>query len=439
MVWFFRDQLRPFAKQVAAQTEKPDPSDTGRGEEVVDPPSARRSVPEVASTNPAPGTPAPSQTAPAPPKAPEMTIHEPAVPPATGGTVQVQPVPSVAPVPPSPPAPDAPALARTTEPPNDKPAVPATAAPDVPAETLAPPQPKKALPVEPSMAETPSGKAPASASPLVEVPRKAIPADAGPSGDAPAEPIYVKAGKDSQPAADALQKFFKARSLAERLALTQAADKVRPLMERYYEANPDGPVRVKSIELLRHDRNPEIGAPLCVFQVSGPDVPEPLPVMAESTPDGWKIDWLTFTEFKDKLLLLFLQKWQDGPARFHVLMRRTHYFDEDVPELDRKSCFELTSPVPGFQGFAFVPKGSALGQELDRSVGWDVSGVAAVVELQWKKKDRYQWVEITALPQYNWRSNVAAANAQPAKLSPGEPQKAQPLTPPKPASVAKKN
>jgi len=76
--------------------------------------------------------------------------------------------------------------------------------------------------------------------------------------------------------------------------------------------------------------------------------------MLESSADGWKVDWLTFTEFKDKLLLHFLEKWQDNPGRFHVMMRRTHYFDDDVPEKDKKYCIEISPPMPGFSGFVFV-------------------------------------------------------------------------------------
>jgi hypothetical protein len=213
-------------------------------------------------------------------------------------------------------------------------------------------------------------------------------------------------------------------------------------MERYYADNPDGPLRVSSIELIRHEQAPEIGTPLCVFQISGPDIPEPLPVMVESSSDGWKVDWLTLMEFKDKLLLRYLQKWQDEPARFHVMVRRTHYFDEDVPALDKKHCFELMPPTPGYSGYAFVPKGSPLAQHLDRNLGWEVANIAAVVELRWRKQDRYQWVEITAVPQFNWRSTLPAIpiaqSANPAPESESAALPAKPVSSGKPPAVAEK-
>ncbi|MCE9520293.1 MAG: hypothetical protein K8R87_12170 [Verrucomicrobia bacterium] len=307
---------------------------------------------------------------------------------------------------------------------------------------------KKALPVEPDDASkkprnyiapetiAPIPPAPGSSSnpALVEVPpsEKGRPA-AATLGDE--KPVYIKASGEAKPAAEILNKFFQAKTWQERLLYTQPQEKVRPLMERYYADNPDGPLRVSSIELIRHDKSPEIGTPLCVFQVSGPDLPEPLPVMVESSPEGWKVDWLTLTEFKDKLLLRFLQKWQDEPARFHVMVRRTHYFDEDVPNLDKKHCFELMPPTPGYSGYAFIPKGSPLALNLDRSIGWEVANLAAIVELRWRKQDRYQWVEITAVPQFNWRSTLPANSiAQPAKVA---PESSSDIMPAKPATAAR--
>lgn len=260
------------------------------------------------------------------------------------------------------------------------------------------------------------------------------------------ENIYVSASPDAQPAAAVLKQFFTSKTWQDRLAFTRYPEKMRPLMERYYSANSDAPLRISRIELIRHDRAPEMGSPHCVFQVSGPAMEQPLPVMVESSDEGWKVDWLTFTEFKDKLLLRFLQSWSDEPGRFHVMMRRAHYFDEDVPDLKEKYCFELTPPDPGASGFVFVPKGTPLARELDKSLGWEITNVAGVVELQWRKKDRYQWVEMTAVPHYNWRGPDPVKTATvtdstektPAdtieKASPAAVEKASPLenVPPQP-------
>lgn len=230
-------------------------------------------------------------------------------------------------------------------------------------------------------------------------------------------PVIAGVTQETQAALDALRKFFQAKTWQERLPFVQTADAMRPIMEQYHAANPDGALNPSHIQLIRHDKAPETGPPHCVFQVSGGGLKQPLPIMVEITEDGWKVDWLTFTEFKDELLQKFLESPQPGPARFHVLMRRAHYFDDDVPALDKKICFQVMPPMPGFNGDVFAQKGTSLARELDKHLGWDVSQAAAVVELQWRKEDRHQWVELTSLVQLNWR------NAEPPapKAVPVEP------------------
>ncbi len=226
--------------------------------------------------------------------------------------------------------------------------------------------------------------------------------------------IFVKATPDTQPVVDILKKFFGAQNWQERLKYVQLPEKVKVLMEQYYASNPDGPIVVNHIELLRHDAKPPQGSPHCVFQVGGPGLNVLLPIMVEMNAEGGKVDWLTFTEFKDNLLLKYVQTFQEQPARFHVMIRRAHYFDDDVPALDKRQCFNMAPPMPGFTANAFVEKGSILSQELDRNLGWEVSNAAVIVEIAWRKQDNYQWLELTGVPQYNWRNESAVATAKSA-------------------------
>jgi hypothetical protein len=154
----------------------------------------------------------------------------------------------------------------------------------------------------------------------------------------------------------------------------------------------------------------------------------------ETTPEGWKVDWLTFTEFKDELLLKFLESPQSEPARFHVLMRRAHYFGDDVPALDKKSCFQVMPPMPGFTGDVFAIKGTTVARDLDKFLGWDVSQAAAVVELQWRTDEKYKWVELTNLIQLNWRNVEPAAE----KTTAGGPSSKAPRAPEPPKAEAVK-
>ena len=282
--------------------------------------------------------------------------------------------------------------------------------------TAAPPQTVTPKAPEPATVPAAVPPKPPAGGGLVEVapttPASGPPVNIAVAPAAPVEPVLQGITEAAQPGLDALRKFFAAPTWETRLPYVQAADAMKPLMEQYYKSNPDGPIPVAHIQLIRHDKSPETGPQHCVFQVSGGGIKQPLPIMVEEDgSSGWKVDWLTFTEFKDNLLARFMEGPQPEPARFPVFMRRAHYFDDDVPALDRKTCFQISPPMPGNMWDVFALKGTPLARELDRQLGWDVSQAAAVVELQWRKEDRYQWIELTAVPQMNWR-NVEAPVAK---------------------------
>lgn len=228
---------------------------------------------------------------------------------------------------------------------------------------------------------------------------------------------------EAKPAVEALKKFLAANSLAERLKYTLGADMMQPLMERYYTRSSAGPVVVDRIQFVRMDPNPELGSGRhCILSLENQTWEYPVPVMLEEQSDGFKVDWLAFVEFKDRLLEKFFQAYQEGPARFHVGIIRHHYFEDGVPNLDRKDAFRV-SPAPpnSFQASAFLDKDTPLAQELRVRLPWETH-VWAVVELEWKKLGSQQWVELSAVPQLHWYSLPAGPRpiSTPQKAREGE-------------------
>lgn len=219
--------------------------------------------------------------------------------------------------------------------------------------------------------------------------------------------------EEARPAAEALQKFLKAGNLQERLQHTLASDIMRPIMERYYGSNPDGPITVDAIALVRYDPKPQVGGGAhAVFGLESKTWEFPVPVMLEMNQGRFRVDWLSFVEFKDRLLEKFLAGYQEGPARFHVGITRTHYFDDKVPNASNKDVF-LISPAPPnpFSSMIFLEKDSDLGRELRDKIPWG-SQVWAIVELEWMKLGTQNWVQLSALPQLNWYSVPSAPKAQ---------------------------
>ena len=276
----------------------------------------------------------------------------------------------------------------------------------------------------------------ASAGTLLEVPAKPAMNAESPGGATTtpgslAQSHYIEeedVRPEAKPAVEALKKFLNARSLDERLQHTLGADLMKPLMERYYARAPDGPILVDRIQFVRMDPNPELGSGKhCIFSLENKTWEFAVPVMLEEKEDGFKVDWVAFVEFKDRMLEKFFQAYQTGKACFHVGIIRHHYFEDGVPNVDRKDAFRV-SPAPpnSFQASVFLDKDSALAQELHSRMPWETH-VWAVVELEWKKLGSQQWVELSAIPQMHWYSlpmasrpmSQAPKNADAEELPPG--------------------
>ncbi|WP_449070016.1 hypothetical protein [Prosthecobacter sp.] len=245
-----------------------------------------------------------------------------------------------------------------------------------------------------------SGSSSTASSPPAELARPPAPASQ-PSSENSDGAIPEKA----RPAAEALRKFLAATTLEERLRHTLGADMMQPLMERYYSRSPEGAVVVDRIQFLRLDPNPELGSGShCIFSLENKSWEFPVPVMLEEQADGFKVDWLSFVEFKDRLLEKFFQGYQEGSIRAHVGIMRHHYFEDGVPNADRKDAFRISPAPPNtFQAYAFVDKDSKFGEEMRKLLPWD-RHTWAIVDLEWKKLGNQQWVEVVAMPQTHWYS-----------------------------------
>jgi hypothetical protein len=240
--------------------------------------------------------------------------------------------------------------------------------------------------------------------------------------------------ENAMPAAEALQKFLAASGLEERMRYTLAPESMRNYMERYYAANSAGPVHVDTIAFVRLDPKPQIGSGAhAVFGLESRQWQFPVPVMLEESKDGFRVDWLSFVEFKDRLLERFFHEYTQGPALFHVGLTRTHYFEDGVPNADQKDAFTVTSaPTNPFSATIFVDKKSALGQELKDKIPWGTQ-VWAIAELEWLKLGDQKWVQLAAVPQLNWYSvpttSAADSSKAPSSSSSGGPTEVQRAVP----------
>lgn len=229
--------------------------------------------------------------------------------------------------------------------------------------------------------------------------------------------VAREADQDKMPekakgAVSALKQFLGATTVNERLRHVMGADVIKPQMERYYQQASDGPVMIDRIEFVRMDPNPTMGnGSHCILSLESKAWEFEVPVMLEEEPDGFKVDWVAFVEFKDRLLEKFFKTYQKEPMRFHVGIQRAHYFGDEVADVSRKDCFHV-SPAPpnSFQGHVFLEKGTELAEELRTDMPWETH-LWAVVELEWKKVGAQQWVEVKEVPQMHWYSEAGYMRA----------------------------
>lgn len=204
-------------------------------------------------------------------------------------------------------------------------------------------------------------------------------------------------------ALDSLKGFLAAPGISDRLRWCQKPETVRPLMEKHYTSHPDGPLKVGRIDLVASYPTKDGVPPYSMFELSGGALKNTVLALVEEKPKNeYRVDWEAFVEFKDGLLWEFMSKPDSRPQKFRVIMRRTHYFDKDVPDVGNKDGFELTQPSSEAVAHVFSVRSSPLSRQVAQRLGWDAK-IPATVELVWRVDGTRRWVEIQTVPSFGWR------------------------------------
>ena len=138
----------------------------------------------------------------------------------------------------------------------------------------------------------------------------------------------------------------------------------------------------------------------------------------EETSSGFRTDWEAYVQFKDAHLQDFLNNpvvGKDGKGEvktFNVILRRAHDFTDEVPDSENKYCYKIDAPVDNLDGgFAFIPKFSDYGQELDSKIKW-LMLYFPIVDLRWERDPKYPnskpYVRLLKIRQFNWRGHDQA-------------------------------
>lgn len=181
---------------------------------------------------------------------------------------------------------------------------------------------------------------------------------------------------------------------------------LEPKMRGYYAQHPLKPLAGAVIELEYSGVVPSNGLRAYIFNVLHPSRPRGFPVAAEFSEDRYRIDWESHIQWRDEWLRSFLTAKENTPQNLMVVLHRTHYFNDDVPLLDEKLAFKVTSAIPGDEGaVVFVDKQSALGRSLASEYEWRVS-YFPLAELQWVSEGESRYIRLNRIVRANWRRNA---------------------------------
>lgn len=201
----------------------------------------------------------------------------------------------------------------------------------------------------------------------------------------------------------ALKAFLAAPDWKSRALHVLHPETTAPKMEAYHATVPDGPTPVLSLRADASHGGGEKGGRVLSYLITTEARPEGYPVALVETPDGWKVDWATFVEFRDDHFGRFAAGQGGDRGAFHVIVRNTHYFGEPFPGSEQLTAFRLDPPLPDRNHYAFVPTGSDLHKTLAGATEWG-RPCAPVLQLVRKTHgERKFHLEIEAIVAPNWR------------------------------------
>ncbi len=208
--------------------------------------------------------------------------------------------------------------------------------------------------------------------------------------------------------------FLSVASNEERLQLVHRSEGISERMEAHSSLHGEGPIPYYAAVPKLSGTVPGTSFATHLFLVTTPSQPNGFPVSIEDTEEGFRVDWDVFVQFNDNLLESFLEDSSAPPATFFVVLRRGHFFGEEIPHLDEKLCYRIISPISAeTEQFAFIDTRSPVGETAAKTLSWGRT-FRPVVRLEWiREGDAAPYVAIADLVRTTWRGvGIGATSAE---------------------------
>lgn len=303
----------------------------------------------------------------------------------------------------------APAPAASPSPAETAPVPPASVVIKPPLEETPPPPPTPpSVPTPEPAPPTPEPTVVTPDAPKIEVrPAASLPELPAEPDTSPALPNAQASPEDAarREAEGAVKKFLASTNVGELLPLILNSEKLGQTVRKYYVSDAVPPTPFDNIVMDSGARVPETNTRAFLFRVRSPERPQGFPVCTEETPQGFKIEWEAFVQCRDRTLATFWKSADAPTARLFVVLKRSHYFEEDVPNLEDYDCFSISSPNPDEDPvYAFAKKNSSFTQKFRPRLTWEASYFIVATFSHVKSSNGSTHVEIEDIERFSWRN-----------------------------------
>ena len=215
-----------------------------------------------------------------------------------------------------------------------------------------------------------------------------------------AVPLELQSGGDfRQDVWIAIQQFCTAPTAEALIPFIRDPERVGPNLLRYYSAeNPWVPLALgpqPDLSILEVHRNfVVLQLPLADFATR--------PIALEQTPDGFRIDWESFTGYSELSWAELRRTRPRDPVLLRAVVRPTDYFNRDFTSANKYRAFQISDLNRDQVIYGYVPIGGEADLQLQKVLLNDPS-VHAVIRVRYPENSTNdRQVEITEVLEKGW-------------------------------------
>jgi hypothetical protein len=226
------------------------------------------------------------------------------------------------------------------------------------------------------------------------------------SGEATPDPATLQGEVKAQEEAKlAVEKVLKASNIDEVMKSVLNSSTVGPKIAAYHNGRPVTPFAYDGLAMDSGSRVPGTNQRAFLFRARSAERPQGFPICVEETSEGYKVEWEAYIQCRDRTVTTFWNTPAAEPKSLFVVLKRSHYFDNDIKNLEDFDCFTLNSPNPDEDALtAFARKDSSFAKKFSSQIKWDANYFAVAQFAHIQRKNEPDHVEILEIERFNWRS-----------------------------------